>query len=156
MPRQGVKLSSALPVAHHVTLCDVAKEHFSFRVPARDRKLMAEQAAGRPVSELARRYVTEGLRRDRHPRVTFVPWRPGHPVLVGRPRLEVADIVETWQLSERDEEATAGYFGLPVAEVRAALAYDAEFADEIDAILNEKHRLAERYERLDRAGRPAG
>lgn len=117
---------------------------------------MEEQAAGRSVSDVARRYVSQGLRRDRHPRVTFVPWRGDHPVLVGHPRLQIADIVETWKLSERDEKATAEYFGLPIGDVRAAVAYYREFSDEIDAILEEKYRIAERYEKLDRAWRSRG
>lgn len=136
------------------TLWYMAKEHFSFRLPARERELLSEQAGARALSEseLARRYVSEGLRQDRHPRVTFVSWRPGHPVLVGRPRLEIADIVETWRLEERDAEATAAYFELPIADVRAAVAYYAEFRGEIEAILEEKRRVAERYEKIALGG----
>lgn len=135
-------------------MCDMVKEHFSFRLPSHERELLEEQAGARALSEseLARRYVGEGLRRDRHPRVTFVAWRPGRPVLVGRPRLEIADIVETWKLEDRDEEATAAYFELPVADVRAAVAYYADFRDEVDASLEEKYRLAERYEKIALGG----
>lgn len=134
----------------------MAREHFSFRLAKADRSRLAEQAKYRAAteSELARRYVMEGIRRDRHPRVTFVSWRPGRPVLVGRPRLEIADIIETWKLEEGDVSGAAEYLELPVGDVKAAVAYYSEFGDEIDAILEEKYRIAEHYERID-SGRRA-
>lgn len=134
----------------------MAKEHLSVRLSPKDRRLMEEQAAGGSVSEIARRYMSQGLRRDRHPRVTFVPWRGDRPVLLRYPRLQVADVVETWKLSDRDERATVEFFGLPVEDIRAAIAYYREFPDEIDAILEEKYRIADRYEKLYRRERQGG
>lgn len=125
-------------------------------MPDRERKLLEEQAEYGEVSEseLARRYVAEGIRRDRHPRVTFQVGRVGgRPALAARPRLEIATIVETWRNEDRDEDAVARYHEIPPADVKAALDYYAEFQGEIEAILEQKHRIAERYERLDQARR---
>ena len=90
-------------------MCNMTKSHFSFRLRSDERELLADQAGLREISEseLARRYVTEGIRRDRHPLITFVPWRPGRAVLASRPRLEVADVVETWKLGGDDRGAFA-------------------------------------------------
>lgn len=136
-------------------MCDMIKSHFSFRLPSADRELLADQAGVREIteSELARRYVTEGIRRDRHPLITFVPWRPGRAVLASRPRLEVADVIETWKLNSEDSQSTTEYFELPTAELRAVLDYYADFPDEIDASLKSKHAAATRLEKLSARGR---
>lgn len=134
----------------------MAKEHFSFRIPDRERKLLEEQAEyhGVSESELARRYVGEGIRRERHPRVTFQVGRVGgRPALAARPRLEIATIVETWRNEDHDEGAVARYHEISPPDVRAALEYYTEFQGEIDAILEQKGRIADRYERLAQARR---
>lgn len=128
------------------------------RLAGPDRALLQEQAdrTGTSESELVRRYVAEGIRRDRH-RVTFRPGRVGgRPALELRPRLEIATIVETWRGEGRDEAATARYHDITLDEVRTALDYHAEFNDEIDAILEEKYRIAARYEKIAEARRKIG
>lgn len=133
--------------------------HFSFRIPDRERKLLEEQAEYREVSEseLARRYVAEGIRRDRHPRVTFQVGRVGgRPALASRPRLEVATIVETWMMEDQDEDAVARYHEISPADVRAALDYYSEFRGEVDAALDQKRRIAQRYEKIAQARRKTG
>lgn len=127
------------------------RKHFSVRLSDEDRARLAERASDAQVSEsdLARRYVSEGLRRDLHPMITSRPGRVGgRPALSSRPRLEIAVIVETWASNDRSVDAAAEYHGISTAEVQAALAYYADFPDEIDGIVERKHRLAERYERV--------
>ncbi len=121
------------------------------RLSDEDRARLAERAGDARVSEsdLARRYVSEGLRRDLHPGITSRPGRVGgRPALASRPRLEVAVIVQTWVDNDRNVGDTAEAHGISVAEVQSALAYYADFGDEIDGIIERKARLAERYERV--------
>lgn len=127
------------------------REHFSVRLPGEDRARLAERSRETRISEseLARRYVSEGLRRDLHPGITSRPGRVGgRPALATRPRLEVAVIVETWEQNDRDADATAAYHGIPVADVQSALAYYADFPEEIDATIERKRKTADRYERV--------
>lgn len=85
-------------------------------------------------SALIQRYVEEGLRRDRHPRITFKDGPAGRrAAIIGGPDAwELMSFVQ--DLDARGDEAiaeAAQWFALPVADVRAGLAYAAEFGDEI-------------------------
>ena len=134
----------------------MAREHFSVRLSERERRLLEEQADhfGMTESELTRRYVSEVIRRDRHPGVTFRAGRVGgRPALERRPRLEVATVIETWRDNDRNEAAVARYHDIAAEEVQAALDYYAEFKDEIDAILADRYRLAERHQEIAQARR---
>ena len=121
------------------------------RLPEEDRSRLSERSreTGVSESELVRRYVSDGLRRDLHPAITRRPGTVGgRPALLSHARLEVAVIVETWQQNDRSVEATARYHEVPVAEVQAALMYYADFSEEIDEIIARKRRISERYERV--------
>lgn len=110
---------------------------------------MAARRADKSRSALIQRYVDEGLRRDRHPRITFKDGPAGRrAAIIGGPDVwEMMSFVE--QLEARGEDAiaeTARWFSLPVEDVRAGLAYAAEFIDEIRSridlnqqVLNEAH-----------------
>ncbi len=127
------------------------------RLSDEDRARLAERANDTQVSEsdLARRYVSEGLRRDLHPMITSRPGRVGgRPALASRPRLEVAVIVGTWIDNDRNVDAAARYHGISVADVQSALAYYADFPDEIDGVIERKRRSAERYERVSGIAAP--
>lgn len=94
------------------------------------------------------RYVEEGLRRDRHPGITFIAKISGRvPSLLSRPRLLVAYIIETWRGSKKDIKATVEYYRLSEEDVRAALAYYAEFREEIDDWIAWNRAEADRLER---------
>jgi uncharacterized protein (DUF433 family) len=124
------------------------------RLPEDVRKRLTERSreTGTSESELARRYVSEGIRRDLHPAITMRPGRVGgRPALASRPRLEVAVIVETWMQNDRDTDATLRAHDLTAPDLEAALAYYADFRHEIDEIIARKRRIAERYERVFRA-----
>ena len=125
------------------------RTHFSFRVDAGTRKRLREEARVRRISEseLARRYVAEGVRGDRHPRITFTDHPSGrHAALRSRPRLDVRVIVDAWRANKRDEPAVAALYELDPADVRAALDYYREFRDEIEAEAREAREDADRLE----------
>lgn len=103
------------------------------------------------ISTLAERLIDEGLRSEAHPLVVFRPGPTGRrPVLAGGP--EVVDVigaivggdVPTAQRRARAAEL----LGITEAQVDAALAYYAEFTDEIDAALAERARGAAETEAL--------
>lgn len=127
------------------------RSHFSFRVDAATRRHLRDEARARRVSEseLARRYVTEGVRVDRHPRLTFVEHPSGRrAALRSRPRLDVRFVVEAWRDNGGDEAATAALYELDPADVRAALDYYREVPAEID---EEARRAREDADRLESA-----
>ncbi len=98
-------------------------------------------------SELARRYVTEGVRLERHPRITFAEHPSGRrPALRARPRLDVRIVVEYWRDNDKDEAAVAEAYRLDPADVRAALAYYREFKAEIDEEARRFREDADRFE----------
>jgi hypothetical protein len=117
--------------------------------PVHDR--LREEARRQHVSlsALAERLIDEGLRSDAHPLVVFRPGPGGRrPVLVGGP--EVADVIGAIvggdvPADERRDRA-AHVLGVRVALVDAALAYYADFTDEIDTLLAERARRAEEAE----------
>ncbi|MCY3661606.1 MAG: CopG family transcriptional regulator [bacterium] len=104
---------------------------------------------GQGVSPLAERLIDEGLRMEAHPAVLFRDGPAGRrAVLVGGP--EVADVIGAIvggdvPAAQRRSRA-AELLGLSEAMVDAALAYYAEFTDEIDAALAERARAAEETE----------
>jgi len=111
------------------------RSHFSFRVDAGTRGRLRNEAQARRISEseLARRYVTEGVRLDRHPRITFTEHQSGRrAALRSRPRLDVRIIAEAWREQGGDEAAVAASYELDLADVRAALDYYREQPLEID------------------------
>jgi uncharacterized protein (DUF433 family) len=132
-------------------MCHVAREHFSMRLPEDVRKRLTERSreTGASESELARRYVSEGIRRDLHPAITMRPGRVGgRPALASRPRLEVAVIVETWMDNDRDTDATLRAHDLTTPDLEAALAYYADFQHEIDETIQRKRDLFERHQQI--------
>lgn len=128
----------------------MAKSHLSLRMHPGTRERLAERARSErvPQGALVNRYVEEGLRRDRHPRITFVAKISGRvPALLSRPRLLVAHIVETWRGNKKGVTATAEYLRLGEEDLRAALAYYAEFREEIDDWIAWNRAEADRLER---------
>lgn len=137
----------------------MAKAHLSLRMEPRTRQRLAERARSErvPQGALANRYIEEGLRRDRHPRITFIARISGRlPSMLSRPRLLVAHIVQTWRASRRSAKATAEYYRIDDEDVRAALAYYAEFQEEIDDWIAWNRSEADRLEREWRRERKIG
>lgn len=101
------------------------------------------------LSALAERLIDEGLRSESHPMVIFRGGEVGRrPMLVGGP--EVADVIGAIvggdvPVDERRARA-AELLNIPLVLVDAALAYYADFTDEIDALLAERSRRADELE----------
>jgi hypothetical protein len=118
-------------------------------VPLHERLRETARRQNVGVSTLAERLIDEGLRSEAHPLVVFRPGPAGRrPVVIGGP--EIADVIGgivggDVPVDERRARA-AELLGLSVAQVDAALAYYAEFTDEIDAVLAERAQLADAAE----------
>jgi len=111
-------------------------EMISLRIPQgiAERLERAARRYGQSRSSLVHRYVDEGLRRDRHPRVTFKDGPTGRrAALVGGPDIwELMSFVDDLDVrGEKVVEQTARWMEISMEDVRAALAYAAEFSDEI-------------------------
>ena len=112
------------------------------------------------ASQLANRYVKEGLRMDEHPGIIFVSTPLGRrAVLASKRRIQILDLVVTWQDQRRDVAETARYFDVSEDDVRAAVRYYASLKDELDEAIrqhreaqaNFEHVLARRNKRARRA-----
>lgn len=107
----------------------------SFRLSPRTLELLdsAAQAAGVSRNALADRLLGEAARTEAHPLVRFHAGSTGRrqPLLVGT-RLYIHQIISTLRASDGDIEETASYLDLRPYQVRAALAYYADFTDEVD------------------------
>jgi hypothetical protein len=108
----------------------------SLRIPRgiAERLARAARRSGQSRSSLVQRFVDEGLRRDRHPRITFKDGATGRrAALVGGPDVwELASFLD--DLAVRGDaavEQAARDLALPIEDVRAGLAYAAEFPQEI-------------------------
>lgn len=113
---------------------------------ARLREAARRQHVG--VSTLAERLIDEGLRTEAHPLVIFRAGPAGRrPVLVGGP--EVADVIGAVVGGDvpvdQRRARVAALLNVSESLVDAAVAYYAEFTDEIDAT------LADRAQRADEA-----
>ena len=98
---------------------------------------------------MAERLIDEGLRMEAHPMVVFRDGPSGRrPVLIGGP--EEADVVGAIvggdvAVGER-RSRTADLLGIPAALVDAALAYYADYTDEMDEVIAERARLGDEAE----------
>ena len=115
--------------------------------------MLDERAAERAESRnsLAQRLLDEGLRRERHPLIYFRQNVEGRrcPALVGT-RLYVRQVISTLRAENGSVDAAADYLSLTSAQVRAALAYHAEFEDEIDREAAEEAEFSRREEERHR------
>ena len=106
----------------------------SFRLSRRTSDLLdsASATTSETRNALADRLLGEALRTEHHPLVRFRTGAAGRrePHLVGT-RLLVRQIVSTVRAHDGDVEAAAGYLDQPPRAVRAAVAYYAEFVDEL-------------------------
>jgi uncharacterized protein (DUF433 family) len=101
------------------------------------------RGAGESTSALAARYLDEGLRTDEHPFIAFVTRAGGRRAMLAGTRLNVADVVATAKAAG-SAEAGAESLDLALWKVKAALAYYADFRDEVDAEIERDQLFAER------------
>jgi uncharacterized protein (DUF433 family) len=118
--------------------------------------------SGASASQLVNRYVKEGLRMDDHPGIGFVSAPDGErvPVVAGRPRLKLIDVLATWRLEGQDAAAAARYFDIAEADVDAVLRYYAAYRAELDEAVRAHLAAQDNFERVirgrnARSGRPA-
>jgi hypothetical protein len=114
---------------------------FSARLSASvvDRLERRGTRTGLTKSRLAERYIDEGLRMEDHPGVVFRDGPTGRRAgLAGGPDVwEVIGAVRASGLGGEDALATAAEWGgLQLAQVRAAVRYYADYAEEIDERLH--------------------
>lgn len=120
-----------------------------FSAPVVRRLRERAQSRGQPQRQLAERYIDEGLRMDDHPGIVF---RDGP---MGR-RAGLASGPDAWeivlalqQLPTRGQEAIgelAELLELSEAQIRSALGYYGEYAEEIEALIRRNEEEAERAE----------
>jgi uncharacterized protein (DUF433 family) len=130
----------------------------SLRLTDETLHLLDERATERGESSnaLAQRLLDESLRLERHPLLRFREGGSGvrRPALAGS-RLDVWQVIETLRSHGGDVDVTAGYFAITPAQVRACVAYYADFQTEIDsyaaAEIQAAERERERWEREQRA-----
>lgn len=101
------------------------------------------------ISTLAERLIDEGLRMDAHPSVAFRDGPTGRrPALVGGP--EIVDVIGTivnGDVPVDQRRVRAGQLlGLSEAMIDAALAYYADYTDEVDAGLAARAEAADASE----------
>jgi uncharacterized protein (DUF433 family) len=107
----------------------------SFRLSPRTLKLLdaMARAAGVSRNALADRLLGEAIRTETHQLIRFHTGAAGRrqPRLVGT-RLYVHQVMSTLRDNGNDIDETANYLSLRPQQVNAAVAYYADFADEVD------------------------
>lgn len=123
-----------------------------FRQSSVVERLKAEASRrGESSSSLAEELIDEGLRLRRHPLVTFRDGATGRrAALVGGPDIweVVSGIVGGDVPGDQRRDRAVEVFGLRPAQVDAAMAYYAEFTDEIDAEISLNAEVADEAEAL--------
>lgn len=100
--------------------------------------------AGARQTDIAQRYIEEGLRQDEHPLIYFREGEAGRrPALLGS-RLDVAEVISTIRQNDNSVEAAAEYLEVPVEQVEAGLRYYADYKEEVDAWADHVAAIAER------------
>lgn len=96
------------------------------------------EQSGEPIVRLARRYIDEGMRLDRHPGIVFRDGPAGRrAVIVGGPDVwEIISAVRSApERGDRLIEALAARMGVAAAKIRVAIRYYAEYPDEVDRFI---------------------
>lgn len=117
--------------------------------PLHERLKKMARLRGVSISTLAQRLIDEGLRMENHPLIHFRQQTTGrYPALVGGPLVVwVVDMLIGGDVpTEQRRARTADLMNLSLAQVDAALAYYAEFTDEIDEDIAERKRISAEME----------
>jgi uncharacterized protein (DUF433 family) len=102
--------------------------------------------SGSSLTALVERYLSEGLRRDRHPLIVFREGAAGRREALAGTRLDVAQVIGTLRGADNSAETTAEYLAIPEPWVMACVRYYAEYQDEVDAWLDRTRSIAQREE----------
>jgi uncharacterized protein (DUF433 family) len=122
-----------------------AKQQLAFRVRPQTLAHLKRHAkeTGQSQTELAERYVEEGLRMDEHPLVVFRDGAAGRRPGLTASRLDVWQVIESVKQNGSVEEAAA-YLERSPEQVQACVRYYAAYQAEIDDWTERAHALAER------------
>jgi uncharacterized protein (DUF433 family) len=130
----------------------------SFRLSRRTVELLDGLAAasGQSRNSVAERLLSEAIRTETHPLIRFRSGAMGRrqPILAGT-RLYIHQLIATVRGNDGDVDRTATDLGISPQQVRAAVAYYADFPDEVDddaataARVEQEER--ERWERQQQA-----
>jgi uncharacterized protein (DUF433 family) len=129
------------------------RTHVSLRVDSAILDDLDRLASQRGVSrnELAGRYLTEGVRQDEFPGISFRDGALGRRAALTGARLDVWQVLEAVRSHDNSPEQAAEYLSLPVERVRAAVRYAAAHPEEVAEIAGRETAAAERAEELWRA-----
>jgi len=128
------------------------KQHVSLRVDPSTVDDLDRLARRRGVSrsELAGRYLAEGVRQDEFPQICFREGALGRRAALVGTRLDVWQVVVTVRNHDNSLEQAADYLGLLVERVRAAVQYAAAHRAEVEEVADRELAAAERAEELSR------
>lgn len=104
------------------------------------------RALAEPKSQVAERYLREGIRMDEHPGIHFVDGALGRrPALLGT-GLDVWEVIETVRANDSSADQAAAYLEIEPRLVQVALGYYGSNRDEIDAWIARVDEIAEEEE----------
>lgn len=137
-----------------------AQKPFSIRMSGRvlERLDSGARRRGEPKARTAERLIDEGLRMEDHPGIVFRDGPAGRrAALAAGP--DIWEVIETLRgtglTGEPAIAATAEWGALRLTQVRAAVAYYADFRDEIDERIafnrSEAERMHDAWERAQEA-----
>ena len=106
---------------------------------------LAHDRSAEPLA-LARTLLREGVRRERHPGITFRDVRGERRASVEGRRIDVWQVMETLWSSDGSVEDAASSLDLTPVQVRAALGYYAAYPEEIDEVVERNREMAVRLE----------
>ena len=114
------------------------------RFPDAVDKLLADYArqSGAKKSSVVVGAVREWLRMQAHPGIVFVPTLSGERRAALAIGPQVWTVAEAWQQHDKSDRTTAAVadaVGLSAADVETALAYWADYQDEIDELISRHH-----------------
>lgn len=124
----------------------------AIRIESETLNALRERSAqsGEPIVRLARRYIDEGMRLDRHPGIVFRDGPAGRrAVVIGGP--DVWEVIAAARSASQHGEglvrALAERTGVPVERIRIAVSYYGEYPDEVDQFIAANEREAQQLER---------
>lgn len=141
----------------------MVSKHLSVRVNDELLQDLEEECrkSGQSRSAVAKRFLEEGLRMERHPGIMFRPGPAGRrPALVDGPDVWVLGrLFRDWEGPQEDMvESIADEMALRPDQVQAAVRYYSEFSEEIDSWLDRLDAEADKAEAewRRRRGLPVG
>jgi predicted transcriptional regulator len=119
----------------------------SLRLPSELVKRLESSARrkGVPKSALVERYLEEALRMEAHPGIVFRSGPAGRRAGLRRGP-DVWEVIATLKVNDGSVSASAAMLTLPESEIRVALAYYGDYADEIDEWIRANEEEAFRAE----------